>query len=563
MPVLPWRQGADVRRGDLDRGLRHRSGRHRPLDQPAQEARRSARARPARHTRRACARPSMSPGPHTTLGMPRAANSPASVPNATLRGRAAAGELAAQPLERRVAGAAERRIADQLAPRDRRRPDGARASRAAARASAKPCTSASSAAASWPGRVRNSNSKRQASGTMLSAVPPSIDAGGDRAMGRLEAVGERPAGAELEIAPAQMDDDLGGDLDRVDAQMVERRMAGEAGHAARVAGLALVAVGDPHRRSARRPRSRTAAPAAPAPDGRAGAARPCSRPPRRSSARGGPAPAAGARATPAPAPARPRRSPSCRRRRGRTGGRRARRRRTGRSTSPGRRPAPRRCGRTARGRRARAARSWRADWPCAPVSSKTSVRGDAQPVEMVAHEIDQREVGVAAGGVEPDQPRQQLGNGQTAGTRHRILIAGRLRRPDRHDYRRAARAVMPQTVAVERPARQMRWSGAPRRTILSLAGATVGLAGGPAAGPCRGSIRAMIRRPSARTRLAAPGCVLVLRRPGALLAWRRRRGRAQTPGPIRWRAWSRSARRSRATRAPPTRSAPSAKAAAW
>ena len=133
---------------------------------------------------------------------------------------------------------------------------------------------------------------------------------------------------------------------------------------------------------------------------------------------------AAARASPAPAPAPPRRSPSCRRCRGRAGGRRARRRRTGRSTSPGRRPAPRRYGRTARGRRARAARSWRTGWPCAPVSSKTSVRGDAQAVEVVAHEIDQREVGVATGGVEGDQPRQHLAHGQTACARH-VLLADR------------------------------------------------------------------------------------------------------------------------------------------
>ena len=72
------------------------------------------------------------------------------------------------------------------------------------------------------------------------------DAGGDRAMRRIEALLERPAGAELEIPPAQADDDLGGDLERVDALMAERGMAGEAGHDAGVAGLALVAVGDAH-----------------------------------------------------------------------------------------------------------------------------------------------------------------------------------------------------------------------------------------------------------------------------------------------------------------------------
>ena len=62
----------------------------------------------------------MSPGPQTTLAMPRAANRPASVPNATLAGGPPPASAVAEMLDRRMAGAAQRRIAHQLLPFDRR-----------------------------------------------------------------------------------------------------------------------------------------------------------------------------------------------------------------------------------------------------------------------------------------------------------------------------------------------------------------------------------------------------------------------------------------------------------
>ena len=82
---------------------------------------------------------------------------------------------------------------------------------------------------------------------MLSAVPPPITLVVTVVCGGSKPASNGPRVLELEVAPAQADDDLGCDLDRVDAQMIERRVAGEPGHGAGVARLALVAVGDPHR----------------------------------------------------------------------------------------------------------------------------------------------------------------------------------------------------------------------------------------------------------------------------------------------------------------------------
>ena len=359
-------------------------------------------------------------------------------------------------------------------------------------------------------------------------------------------VGERPASAELEIAPAQVDDDLGRDLDRVDAQMIERRVAGEAGHAALVAGLALVAVGDPHRgrladHAAERQRRQ-----APAPDARAAAARPCSRPPRRSSARGGPAP------QPALQQLRHQRQ------HGRdealhVGGAAAVQaavargaRRTDRSTSPGRRPARRRCGRTARGRRARAARSWPADWPCAPVSSNTSVRGDAQPVEVVAHELDQREIGVAAGGVETDQPRQQLGTVRRLARVTGVLMMVDVAPAGPADYRPRPRGLSCPRRS-QSNGRRGRCAGRARRrrTILSLAGAAAGCGGLAARRAAGATDDDPEQSPTVRARAAGGAWLrLVCSGLGWALAGRARadaQTRRQRPA---GRAWSRSARRS-------------------
>jgi hypothetical protein len=56
----------------------------------------------------------------------------------------------------------------------------------------------------------------------------------------------RSPGPELVVQATELADDLGRDLDRVHAQMIERRMAGQPPHAAHVARLALVAVGEAH-----------------------------------------------------------------------------------------------------------------------------------------------------------------------------------------------------------------------------------------------------------------------------------------------------------------------------
>ena len=65
-------------------------------------------------------------------------------------------------------------------------------------------------------------------------------------MGRLELALERPREAELVVQATQLSDDPGRDLDRVHPEVIERRMARQASDGAHVAGLALVAVGEAH-----------------------------------------------------------------------------------------------------------------------------------------------------------------------------------------------------------------------------------------------------------------------------------------------------------------------------
>jgi hypothetical protein len=156
-----------------------------------------------------------------------------------------AGGLAAQALERGPARPAERRIAHQLLPRDRR----ARVSSAHLR------QELGLGELLHLGEQRRPILPRQGAELELEAAlvrhdiergAGADDAGGDRAMGRIEALLKRAPRAELEVAPPQADDDLRGDLERVDALMIERGMAGESGHHAGIAGLALVGVGRPH-----------------------------------------------------------------------------------------------------------------------------------------------------------------------------------------------------------------------------------------------------------------------------------------------------------------------------
>ena len=77
----------------------------------------------------------------------------------------------------------------------------------------------------------------------------------------------------------------------------------------------------------------------------------------------------------------------------------------------------------------------------APRVSKTSSLLMPPAVEIVAHEIDEREVGFAARGVEPDQPPDHL-DAREAGTRHGRILARRMatRQSDRDARSRADQA---------------------------------------------------------------------------------------------------------------------------
>jgi hypothetical protein len=66
------------------------------------------------------------------------------------------------------------------------------------------------------------------------------------------------------------------------------------------------------------------------------------------------------------------------------------------------------------------------------------IRDDAQPVEVVAHELDQGEIGVAARRIEPDQSLEHLVPVQRGCLPH--VIPRRLLGTPRQDYRIVARA---------------------------------------------------------------------------------------------------------------------------
>ena len=63
--------------------------------------------------------------------------------------------------------------------------------------------------------------------------------------------------------------------------------------------------------------------------------------------------------------------------------------------------------------------------------------GDAEPVEIVAHELDQSQVGVAAGGVEPDQPIEHLAHVEQGRFRHSVLVTCARERAERNIGRSA------------------------------------------------------------------------------------------------------------------------------
>ena len=437
---------ADVGRGDLDLGLGHQAATARSTSPRRKPAQRSSSARSTHSSGLMRERHVAGSADH--------ARDPARREQAGLgaerhfaRARAA-GELAAQPLDRGIAGAAERRIAHQLLPRDR----GARvpgAHRGQQLGLSEGLHLAQQLRCVLPRQRAELELEAALVRHDVERGPGRDDAGRDRAMRRIEALLKRPAGAELEVPPAQVDDDLGRDLERVDAPMTERGVAGKAASRCRHSRPCPCGRWRPACRWARRSRSRTASPAAAPRGGRADAARPCTRPPRRSSARDGSAP---------------------RSRRARNSGTSA----STVATKPFMSAAPRPCRRPSRSTQTNGSldQSWPSTgttsvWPDStrPGAIRRPDRGDqiglaaavvehqlgrdAQTVEVVADEIDQREVGVAAGGVEPDQPRQHLGRGQRACSGHAILAGDRSK--VRWTIGAAGRAVMsPGTVSAPR-----------------------------------------------------------------------------------------------------------------
>ena len=96
-------------------------------------------------------------------------------------------------------------------------------------------------------------------------------------------------------------------------------------------------------------------------------------------------------------------------------------RRTDRCPTAGRRPARRRCARTARCRRCVAlpsrAGSVANRLALRRSSSNVSVDSTPWPVEVVAHPVDQREIGIAARRVEADQRADEIERAQVLGAR--------------------------------------------------------------------------------------------------------------------------------------------------
>ena len=87
--------------------------------------------------------------------------------------------------------------------------------------------------------------------------------------------------------------------------------------------------------------------------------------------------------------------------------------------------------------------------------------GDAEPVEIVAHELDQSQVGVAAGGVEPDQPIEHLAHVEQGLFRHSVLVTCARQRAERNRAER--RAVMDGGRA--RRARHLELVSVPRHSL--------------------------------------------------------------------------------------------------
>ena len=409
----------------------------------------------------------MSPGPHTTLAIPRAANSPASVPNGILRGRVAPAAAQHRRSNAGLSAPRERRIAHQLG-QAMPRPGGARASPAEL-AWAKAWISASSAAGSSPRQgaeleleaagVRHDVERRAA----LDSPVVTVQWGGIEAVGR-----NGPRARKSRLSPPQADDDLGGDLDGVDALMIERGVAGEPGHAAGVAGLALVGVGDAHaggladHAAQRRRRQRSFA------GDRAAAARPCSRPPRRSSARGGSGPRSPRSKKSGTSARTAAMKPFMSACRGHTGGHRARRTPTvARPVLAVDRDHVGMAGEHEAGA-APAARWSRSDWPCRRSSSNTS------STRCPSHRGDRGRTRSApgsssAGGVEGDQPRQHLdGIGRLALDARTSWGDHRTGRADCSGERLPCHSRSPRAAPARGP--EPRWSGPRYATILSLQG---------------------------------------------------------------------------------------------
>ena len=64
-----------------------------------------------------------------------------------------------------------------------------------------------------------------------------------------------------------------------------------------------------------------------------------------------------------------------------------------------------------------------------PAGAEYQLGGDAEPVEIVAHELDQGQVGVAVGGFEPDQPIEHLAHVEQGLSRHHFLATCTPQRP--------------------------------------------------------------------------------------------------------------------------------------
>ena len=183
---------------------------------------------------------SMCPGPQMIVAISLPWNSDASVPNETLpqvvRSAAGAPELGDFAAAVRVEA---RACADKCVEFDVGVGTTPRASRAASVA-AKRRTSASSASGSSNGRCRNSKSKLQSRGTMLSAVPPRITPVCTVVYGTSYAASNPPRSRKRRRHLGQERHDLAGDLHRVDAVRRQRRVRLVAAHAAAAALLALV-----------------------------------------------------------------------------------------------------------------------------------------------------------------------------------------------------------------------------------------------------------------------------------------------------------------------------------